>query len=327
MLAVDACQHPDNPHALAQPSYSHLMRPRTALVLLAVLPTLSWGSASVGAQTPQPPSLGEVLAGSPAADWRPLDPDNTLYVELPGGRVIIELSPDFSPRHVANVRALARAHYWDGAAIVRVQDDYVAQWGWSDSTAHPHGNAVDTIAQAEFDRAVGSLPFTTLPDPDSYASFTGFTNGFPAGRDSTGRTWMLHCYGAVGVARGSSPDNGSGRELYVVIGQSPRHLDRNVAMVGRVVSGIELLSALPRGTGPLGFYARAAERAPIKSIRLAAELPAAERTPLEALRTESGTFEKVIESRRFRREEWFVQPTGHINVCNVPLPVRLATAR
>ena len=118
------------------------MRSGTALVLLAILPMLPWGRASVGAQTP---SLGEILAGSPAADWRPLDPDNTLYLQLPGGRVIIELSPDFSPRHVANVRALARAHYWDGAAIVRVQDDYVAQWGWSDSTAHPHGDAVDAI--------------------------------------------------------------------------------------------------------------------------------------------------------------------------------------
>ena len=299
-------------------------RSGTALVLLAILPMLPWGGASIGAQTP---SLGEILAGSPAADWRPLDPDNTLYLELPGGRVIIELSPDFSPRHVANVRALARAHYWDGAAIARVQDDYVAQWGWSDSTAHPHGDAVDSIDQAEYDRAAGSLPFTPLPDPDSYAPFTGFTNGFPAGRDSAGTTWMLHCYGAVGVARGSSPDNGSGRELYVVIGQSPRHLDRNVAMIGRVVSGIELLSALPRGTGALGFYATAAERTPITSIRVAAELPAAERTPLEALRTESGTFQKVIASRRFRREEWFVQPTGHINVCNVPLSVRPVVAR
>ena len=308
------------------------MRSAIALALLATLSTLPSGSASVGAQTPHTPSLGEILAAAPAADWRPLDPANTLYVELPGGRVIIELSPDFSPLHVANVRALARAHYWDGAAMVRVQDDYVAQWGWPDSTAHPHGAAVDTIAHAEYDRAAGSLPFTRLPDPDSYAPFTGFTNGFPAGRDSagrnsTGRTWMLHCYGAVGVARGSSPDNGSGRELYVVIGQSPRHLDRNVAMVGRVVRGIELLSALPRGTGPLGFYAKAAERVPIASIRLASELPAAERTSLEVLRTESGTFQKVIASRRFRREEWFVQPTGHINVCNVPLPVRPMTAR
>ncbi len=298
------------------------MRSGAALVLLAFFSMSSWSSASAGAQSP---SLGDILAESPASDWRPLDPENTLYLQLPGGRVIIELSPDFSPLHVANVRALARAHYWDGAAIVRVQDDYVAQWGWSDSAAHPHGDAVDAIDRAEYDRAAGSLPFSQLPDPDSYAPFTGFTNGFPAGRDSLGTTWMLHCYGAVGVARGSPPDNGSGRELYVVIGQSPRHLDRNVATIGRVVSGIELLSALPRGTGPLGFYAMAAERAPIASIQVAADLPAAERTPLEALRTESGTFQKVIASRRFRREEWFVHPTGHINVCNMPLPVRAVT--
>jgi peptidylprolyl isomerase len=300
------------------------MRSGIALALLATIAVLPWGRAEIGAQTP---SLGEILSASPAADWRPLDPENTLYIQLPAGRVIIELSPDFSPRHVANVRALARAHYWDGVQVTRVQDDYVAQWGWSDSVAHPKGDAVDAIDQAEYERAAGSLPFTPLPDPDSYAPFTGFTNGFPAARDSAGTTWMLHCYGAVGVARGSAPDNGSGRDLYVVIGQSPRHLDRNVAMIGRVVSGIELLSALPRGTGALGFYATPAERTPITSIRTGSDLPAAERAPLEALRTGSGTFKKVIESRRFRREEWFVQPTGRINVCNVPLPVRAKTAR
>src|SRR6185295_728787 len=72
------------------------------------------------AQPAQPASLADILAHSPASDWRPLDPQNTLYMELPAGRVIIELSPDFSPEHAANVRALARAHYWDGAAITRV---------------------------------------------------------------------------------------------------------------------------------------------------------------------------------------------------------------
>ncbi len=93
------------------------MRSGTALALLATIAALPWGRASIGAQTP---SLGEILSASPAADWRPLDPENTLYIQLPAGRVIIELSPDFSPRHVANVRALARAHYWDGVQVTRV---------------------------------------------------------------------------------------------------------------------------------------------------------------------------------------------------------------
>jgi peptidylprolyl isomerase len=270
----------------------------------------------------QAPSLSEILAKSPASDWRALDPNNTLYMEMPGGRVVIELSPDFSPRHVANVRALAHADYWEGAAIVRVQDDYVVQWSRAEGDEHDMGTAATKIAVPEYDRPVGDLPFTRLPDPDSYAPETGFTHGFPAGRDGHGRTWMLHCYGVVGVGRDNPPDNGNGTELYVVIGQSPRHLDRNVAMLGRVVQGMELLSSLKRGTAPMGFYRTPTERMSIRSIRLAADVPPEQRTDLEVLRTDSRTFKAVIESRRFRRQSWFVEPTGHINVCNVPLPVR-----
>jgi peptidylprolyl isomerase len=270
-----------------------------------------------------PPSLSDILAQSPAADWAPLDPNNTLYMDLPSGRVIIELSSDFSPEHAANVRALAHANYWDGAAITRVQDNYVTQWGRpDDAPAHSLGGAVANIAAAEYARPVGALPFTRLPDPDSYAAQTGFTNGFWAGRDGRGATWMLHCYGAIGVGRDNPPNTGNGAELYVVIGQAPRHLDKNLAMVGRVVQGMELLSALPRGTGALGFYEHPEQRTPIRSIRLASDVPAGERVKLETLRTDSATFRTVIASRRFRRESFFVDPAGHINVCNVPLPVR-----
>jgi peptidylprolyl isomerase len=133
---------------------------------------------------------------------------------------------------------------------------------------------------------------------------------------------MVHCYGAVGVGRENPPNTGNSTELYTVIGQSPRHLDRNLAMVGRIVQGMELLTALPRGTGDLGFYETEAERTAIRSVRLAADAPASERTNLEALHTDSATFRDVIASRRHRREGFFVEPTGRINVCNVPLPVR-----
>jgi cyclophilin family peptidyl-prolyl cis-trans isomerase len=296
------------------------------LILLLALALGACANAPAAPAAPAP-SLADILAHSPARDWRPLDPQNTLYMELPGGRVIIELSPDFSPEHVANVRALARANYWENGAITRVQDNYVTQWGRPEGDAHGFGAARADIAAPEYDRAVAELPFARLPDPDTYAAQAGFSNGFWAGRDGRGRTWMLHCYGAVGAGRDNPPNTGNGTELYVVIGQAPRHLDRNLAMIGRVVQGMELLSSLPRGTGPLGFYETAAERTPIRSIRLAADVAAGERTDLEVLRTDSATFRAVIESRRFRRESFFVAPTGHINVCNVPLPVRAAGGR
>jgi peptidylprolyl isomerase len=300
------------------------MRLQGILAAAALAVCVSAAAAPAQGQAPVR-SLAEILEQSPASDWRALDPARTLYMELPGGRVIIELSTDFSPEHAANVAALARAHYWDGAAILRSQDNYVVQWGRPEGDARPLGEARAEITAPEYDRTVRGLPFTRLPDADTYASQTGFTNGFAAGRGS-GKTWMLHCYGAVGVGRDNPPNTGNGAELYVVNGQAPRHLDRNLAMVGRVVQGMELLSSTRRGTGPLGFYETERERTTIRSIRLASEVPAAQRTDLEALRTDSGTFRAVIASRRHRREEFFVVPTGRINVCNVPLPVRARNA-
>jgi peptidylprolyl isomerase len=267
-------------------------------------------------------SLGEILEQSPPSDWRQLAPENTIYLELAAGRVVIELTDDFSPEHAENVRALARAHYWDGAFITRVQDNYVVQWGRAEDSPHDLGQARAEIPTHEYYRSASGLPFTRLPDGDSYARQNGFTNGFWAARNGRGETWMIHCYGAIGVGRDNPPNTGNSSELYTVIGQAPRHLDRNLAMVGRIVQGMELLTSLPRGSGGLGFYENPEQRVPIRSVRLASEVDTNERTNLEALRTDSQTFRDVIESRRHRREEFFAEPTGHINVCNVPLPVR-----
>lgn len=300
---------------------------RTVIVALALGLGACAGSA---AQSPPdasaPPagpvlSMQEILDQSPASDWRSIDPENTIYMELPRGRVIFEMSPAYTPRHAANVRALARAHFFDGAAITRSQDNYVVQWGRDENDPAPTGEGVLAMAD-EFQRSIIGVPFTPAPDVDSYAAETGFSDGFPVARNAS-HTWMIHCYGMVGAGRGDTAESGSGAELYVVNGQAPRHLDRNVTVLGRVVQGIELLSSLPRGTGPLGFYETPQERTPIRSIRVAADVPASERLNLESLRTDSATFARLVESRRTRRDGWFLEPTGHINVCNIPLPVRV----
>jgi peptidylprolyl isomerase len=262
-----------------------------------------------------------VLATSTAADWRPLDPQNTLYVELPAGRVIIELAPQFAPHHVANIQALAREGYYDGVAIVRSQDNYVVQWADPDGK-RPIKNAQHTLA-AEFERTARGVPFTPLVDPDTYAPEIGFSDGFPTARDPKfGRTWLVHCYGMVGAGRDNDVDSGGGTELYVVTGSPPRHLDRNVTLVGRVMQGMDMLAALPRGTGAMGFYEKPEQRLPIKSVRVAADLPASQRTELEVLRTDTPTFTAYVEARRNRREEWFKVPAGHVDVCNVPIVAR-----
>lgn len=291
--------------------------------------------ASAGAAAPKPLTMTDVLAAAKPADWHALDPQNMLYMELPGGRVIIELAPRFAPRHSANIKALVREKYFDGLAILRSQDNYVVQWGDPHADARagdtqqprPFGNAQRAL-KAEF--TIGyrkDLPFTRLPDADGYAPEVGFSGDFWAARDpKKGSAWLTHCYGAVGVGRDVDADSGSGAELYAVIGNAPRHLDRNITVVGRVVQGMEILSVLPRGTGTLGFYEKAEQRVPIKSVRLAADVPESERTNLEILRTDTPTFAALVETRRNRRDDWFKEPAGYVELCNVPIPVRAAGA-
>jgi peptidylprolyl isomerase len=266
--------------------------------------------------------MADVLAAAVPADWRPLDPENTLYVELEAGRVVIELASRFAPQHAANIRQLARQGYYDGLAIVRAQDNFVVQWGDPDGT-RSLGRARATLP-AEFTVAIDpGLPFTPLPDGDGYATEVGFSDGFPAARDPRkGQAWLAHCYAMVGAGRGNDVESGSGAELYVVTGHAPRQLDRNIALVGRVVAGMEGLSALPRGRGPLGFYEDPAQHVPIRSVRVAADVPESERSRLEVLRTDTATFAALVESRRNRRDDWYKVPAGYIDLCNVPLVAR-----
>jgi len=291
-------------------------------VALACTPALALAQAPAKGRTMQ-----QVIEASTPADWRALDPQDTLYLDLAGGRVVIELAPGYAPLHAANLRTMAHEHYFDGLAILRVQDNFVTQWGDPDAEdkdkARAFGKASRTLAP-EFERAIAKdLPFTRLPDGDVYASEVGFSGGMPVARDpKAGKTWLAHCYGMVGAGRDNGVDTGSGAELYVVIGQEPRQLDRNIALVGRVVQGMELLASLPRGTGALGFYEKPEQRMSIRSVRLAADVPEAERTPLELLRTDTPTFSALIESRRNRRDDWYKVPAGKIGLCNVPLPVR-----
>lgn len=289
------------------------------------------GSTRAGATS------SRVLASSRPSDWQSLSPNDVLYMDLPTGRVVIDLDPTYAPAHVANIRILAHQHYWDGLAVLRVQDDFVTEWGDPASKAQRPaklplsylpartlGHASATVPP-EFTREISAhLPFTRLESRDVYAPEVGYSNGFQVGRDpATGQTWLLNCYGAVGVARGTAVDSGSGAELYAVIGQAPRQLDRNTAVVGRVVMGMKYLSELRRGNGPLGVYEVPAHRTRILRVRLASALPPAERLHLEVLRTHTRTFAAWIHAQRDRPNAWFHYKPGAVSICNAALPVRV----
>ena len=265
----------------------------------------------------------DIVNAAPASAWKTIPADDLLVMDLAnGGRVVIQLAPAFAPVHVANIKALAHGSYWDGATVYRVQDNYVAQWGQNESEK-PWPAGVTAKPPAEYTRALKGLRITPLGSPDPYAPGAGFAGGWPvAYSPKAGWADLAHCYGSVGVGRDLSPDTGTGGELYAVIGQAPRQLDRVIALVGRVVDGIDKLSSLPRGTEALGFYKDKAQYVPIASVRLASQMPAAERPSYEYLDTASPSFARYLHVRANRHDDFYIRPAGGVDLCNVQVPVR-----
>ena len=321
------------------------MRKLCALALLAAVP-------AAAQDAPEPVTPTSIVAAAPASDWRAIEPGDILVMTLAPDRdgnprrVVIQLiPPPFSQGWVGNIRTLARAHWWDGTSINRVQDNYVAQWG-DVTEKKPLPDGLRVVPESEYVVGVGlaerqaafaatmkrvleandegnTVGFISNPWFDNYADAVGFASSWPVAFNETS-TWPIHCYGSVGVGRNLSPDTGTGAELYTVIGHAPRHLDRNIAVVGRVIEGMDNLSSLPRGKAELGFYGEneADKRVPILSVRLGDELPEAERPRFEYLASESVSFARYVQVRANRNDPFYKVAAGGVDVCNVQVPIR-----
>ena len=300
---------------------------RHAVITIALLSAAA--AAPAGQSSPPAIATGatptSILAASKPGEWVSIPADELMVIDLKSGaRVVVQLAPQFAPVHVANIQRLARAGYWSGAAIYRVQDNYVAQWG-NNETDKPLPAGVVARPPAEYERPLAGLAVTPLGSPDSYAPSAGYALGWPIAYDSkAGTANLVHCYASVGVGRGLSPDTGMGGELYAAIGHSPRHLDRVIAVIGRVVSGIEHLSSLPRGTEALGFYKERTSDVPIASVKLASDLPEAGRPRFQYLDEKSRSFAAWLHVKKNRRDDFYIRPAGGVDLCNAPVPVRPA---
>jgi peptidylprolyl isomerase len=282
--------------------------------------------ATGAAPVPKLETPTDIVTSAPASAWKMIDPDDLLVMDLKkGGRVVVQLAPDFAPIHVRNIKLLARNNYWADATVYRVQDDYVAQWGTNDSKK-PWPKGVIAKPPPEYVRRLAGLSITALAAKDSYAPGAGFVRGWPiAYSPKAGWADLAHCYGTVGVGRDLSPDTGTGGELYAVIGHAPRQLDRNIAVVGRVVDGIDRLSSLPRGAEALGFYKDKGQDVPIAHIELASQMPVSERPSYEYLDTSGPAFARYLHIRANRHDAFYIRPAGGVDLCNVQVPVRKRT--
>ena len=261
--------------------------------------------------------------------------------------VVIQLiPPPFSQGWVGNIRTLAAAHWWDHTSVYRVVDNWVTQWGDGEddpAKAKPLPPGLKAVPESEYtaplpsatlsrwrasvlanlnqaidnERASRSTEAALVRDP--YAAWTAHLGGWPVASDLRTGMWPLHCYGYVGVAR-DLESTGNGAELYAVIGQAPRQLDRNIAVVGRVIEGIENLSALPRGKGDAGVYDDPKLRVPIVAVRLGTDLSAPPR--FEYLDTASPSFASYLQVSANRHDPFYKVAAGGIDICNAKVPIR-----
>ena len=305
---------------------------RTAVAGLFVAAVAAHGQASApaaAASAPKVRTTADILREAPESAWRRPDPNDVLAMTLPSGIVWIELAPRFAPLHADNIRTLVAQHYFDGLSVLRVQDNFVAQWGDreaddDDPTKGRTLGAARRTLPPEFSISDKGLKIAKLKDRDVWAPVTGFVDGFPVAADpKTHRAWIAHCYGTIGAGRGMTVDSGSGAELYAVIGQSPRGLDLNIAPVARVLQGMELLSSLPRGGQNMGFYDKPEQDVRIAKVERLADMPEATRPDVRVFRTDTPEWNAMIESRRNRRDAWYVHKAGAIDLCNITVPAKI----
>jgi peptidylprolyl isomerase len=252
--------------------------------------------------------------------WRELEPDNLVFVDLVEGGFVLELNPRFAPKTVEQFRRLVLGRFYDGLSFYRVIDGFVAQGG--DGSDLGELSEVPEL-EAEFEIAWDKeLPYTLAQEGDLFADETGFIDAFPVARDlDKGTVWLSHCPGMVAMARNDDADS-SRTDFYIVIGQAPRYLDRNMNVFARVIDGMETVQTINRGRADAnGIITSDLARSRIRSMKLGSEIPEDERLKALVMDSDSKEFRKMLKDRSNRRQKFFHnKPPKVLDVCQVPNP-------
>ncbi len=265
---------------------------------------------------PQEPALVDI---DTAPIWRPLAPENLVLIETVHGEIAIELNPDFAPGHAEQFRTLASDGVYDGQYFYRVIDGFVAQGGLKDETVIEGFASLEN----ENDRPVSDAAFVPLGNGDLFAEEVGHIDGFAVGRSyNFDREWLLHCPGALAMARDTDPDSG-GTEFYIVL-DAQRYLDRNLTVFGRVIDGFEYIQKLQRGDRAIesGVIQAPDTGDEIISMTVAADLPQDERPDYQVMISDSPAFEDAKTAKRVRDDEFFYRkPPEILDICGFEVPV------
>lgn len=233
------------------------------------------------------------------ANWRKVDPENLLQLTMNGKDVLVELRPDVSPAHVAQIKKVARAGDYDKVPFHRVIDDFMVQGG-DVELAHP--KAKYPSLKGEFtwwrDPAKQKVQWIgATPEGDSIGYLDGFLVqgqsdavamiSFPA----VARTWMLHCSGVTSMARTNDP-NSADTQYFLMrhprVG--PDGLDQKYTPWGWTVSGLDVIRGVKAGKDDEnGVLPEGTADIMTKAV-IVADLPAAQQPAVYVQRTDGPAF-------------------------------------
>lgn len=265
-----------------------------------------------------PKSAVDIVAEAPASDWRTIDPENLLVMDLPSGQIIIEMRPDMAPAHVEQIKTLTRMGFYDGIIFHRVIEGFMAQGG--DPTGTGSGDSPLENIPGEFARPLADGLGAHLLGRDDRAAEVGFIGTVPVGTQAPTLNkflaqqepilWGLHCRGVMSMARTNDP-NSANSQFFLMFGDSRDNLDQSYTVWGKIVDGYHNARRINRGEPPV-------RPTPIVRMRMMADIPADEQTKVEALQTNSDTFIEMLKTARIMTEDGFVR-----NTCAIDVPVRI----
>ncbi|MCR9268452.1 MAG: peptidylprolyl isomerase [Hyphomonadaceae bacterium] len=253
-------------------------------------------------------------------DWRDVSPENLILIETQYGDIIVELNPDFAPNHANQFRHLVRDDVYNGIRFYRVIEAFVAQGGLQEDEIIEQFPTLEN----ENDRPLSDAAFVPLGNADLFAPMVGHIDGFAVGRSEALQSeWLLHCPGALAMARDTDPDSGS-TEFYIVL-DAQRYLDRNLTIFGRVIDGMQYVQKLKRGDRAVenGVIQAPDQGDEILSMTVAADMDAAIRPNYQVQMVPSQAFEDAKTAKRVREEDFFYRkPPEVLDICGFEVPIR-----
>lgn len=262
------------------------------------------------------------IASALAPDWRDVTPENLILIETAYGDIVVELNPDFAPNHANQFRQLVRDDVYNGSRFYRVIEAFVAQGGLQDDAVIEQ---FPTLAN-ENDRPLSDAKFIPLGNADLFAPIAGHIDGFAVGRsESLQKEWLLHCPGALAMARDTDPDSGS-TEFYIVL-DAQRYLDRNLTVFGRVIDGMQYVQKLKRGDRAIenGVIQKPEVGDEILSMTVAVDMDSVIRPKYQVQAMPTQAFEDAKTAKRVRNEPFFYRkPPEILDICGFEVPVQKA---